>query len=142
MNRNVVLITLLCVSGILTAEVPHHTRFETSKKKKPLSTLAAVAGAAPSVDAQPALTKEQPKIYLNFNNASLDSVLDYLKRQLGLDVIPHKDLKNVKGSLISRSPMTYDEAWQALLVLLDANGYAIATVNGVTKVLPCLTNDV
>lgn len=80
--------------------------------------------------------KKEPTLYLNFDNASLASVLNYLTDRQNVDIIPHPDLQNVKVSLLSREPMTLSQAWDTLYLLLEANGFSIVTVNGVNRVVP------
>jgi len=80
------------------------------------------------------------KIYLNFDNASLASVLNYLVEQKNLDVLPHKDLAAVKVTLMSREPITIDEAWETMLLLMETNNFTIVNINGVHRVIPLTAN--
>lgn len=82
----------------------------------------------------------EESIYLNFDNASLASVLNYLIDRKNLDVIPHKDLANIKVSLLSREPMTLSEAWETVLILMEANNFTIVNVNGINRVIPLTAN--
>jgi len=81
-------------------------------------------------------SKAEGSIYFNFDNASLLSVLNYLIDRKNLDVLPHKDLQNIKVSLVSREPMTIDEAWETALLLMEANNFTIAKINDVHRVIP------
>lgn len=94
-----------------------------------------------AVETETALPEEQkePTLYLNFDNASLASVLNYLTDRQNMDVIPHPDLQNVKVSLLSREPMTLSQAWDTLHLLMEANGYSIVNVNGVSRVVQMST---
>ncbi|MEI7580177.1 MAG: hypothetical protein WCJ17_00085 [bacterium] len=92
---------------------------------------ALTSAPAPVIEATP-----ETKIYLNFDNAALSSVLNYLIDQKNLDVIPHKDLQNIKVTLMSREPMTIDQAWETVLILMEANNFTIVNVNGVSRVVP------
>jgi general secretion pathway protein D len=90
-----------------------------------------------TTNTSPAITSmPETKIYLNFDNAALSSVLNYLIDQKNLDIIPHKDLQNIKVTLVSREPMTIDQAWETVLTLMEANNFTIVTVNGVSRVVP------
>lgn len=92
---------------------------------------AAAEEKTPSTD-QPA----EGTIYFNFDNASLTTVLNYLVDRKNMDVIPHKDLQNIKVSLVSREPMSLAEAWETMLVLMEANNFTIVNVNGINRVVP------
>ncbi|MGD1997854.1 MAG: hypothetical protein PVJ92_02980, partial [Candidatus Dependentiae bacterium] len=79
--------------------------------------------------------EEEPTIYLNFESASLASVVTYLSERKNFDLIPHKDLQNIKVSLTSRKPMTLTEAWNTLYTLLEANGFTAVEVDGVHRIV-------
>ena len=116
------------IEGAETALTATHTISKSAEGTVTTLEAAASSQAAPPV-------QQEPEIYLNFNDASLASVLNYLTDRQNVDVIPHKDLQNVKVSLMSRKPMTLSQAWEALYTLLEANGFTIATVNGVHRVV-------
>jgi general secretion pathway protein D len=85
-------------------------------------------------------TKDIPSIYLNFENASLASVLHYLGEQKKINIVPHKDLDGVKVSLSTRTPMTIAQAWDVLFTLLDINGFSLVLVNEMYRVVPAQAN--
>lgn len=76
------------------------------------------------------------EIFLNFENASLLSVVQYLAEQKNLDLITHKDLENKKVSLSTRTPLNLDQAWEILLTLIEANGFTIINVNDLYRIVP------
>jgi len=86
------------------------------------------------------ITKEdgqtEPSIFLNFENASLASVVNYLTERKNINLIPHKNLENIKVTLTSRKPMRLSEAWDSLYTLLEANNLTMIEVNGVHRIIP------
>jgi len=100
---------------------------------------AAINQEALAEKAKASSPEQEPSIFFNFNDASLATVLGYLVDRKSLDVIPHKDLANIKVSLLSEKPMTLSEAWEAVLLQMEANGFTIINVNGVNRVVPLNT---
>ena len=80
-------------------------------------------------------TKEEANIYLNFENASLNSVVNYLAEQKKINYIPHKDLAKQKVSLTTREPLTLDRSWNVLLTLLEMHGFSLINVNNVHRIV-------
>jgi len=78
---------------------------------------------------------EDPSIYLNFENASLASVVDYLGEQKKINLIPHKELNDIKVSLTTRHPLTLERAWNVLLTLLEMNSFSMIKVNNVYRIV-------
>lgn len=62
---------------------------------------------------------------INFDNASLSSVLYCLGQQKNINIIPNKDLEGVKVSLTTHNPLTLDRAWNVLLTLLEMNNFTL-----------------
>lgn len=85
-------------------------------------------------------TKEIANIYLNFENASLLSVVNYLGEEKKINIIPHKDLETTKVSLTTRSPLTLERAWNVLLTLLEMNGFSLINVNNLYRVVSSKDN--
>ena len=87
----------------------------------------------------PTLEEEEEEgeadIYLNFENATLSSVIMYLAEQRKINIVPEKKLEAIKVSLTTRTPLTLRRAWNVLLTLLDMNGYAILQVNDLYRVV-------
>ncbi len=79
---------------------------------------------------------EEPNIYLNFENASLSSVVNYLGEQKKINIIPHKELEATKVALTTRNPLTLDRAWNILLTLLEMNGFSMIKVANIYRVVP------
>lgn len=104
--------------------------------KKPIATLESMAsGQAVDQSVTYVVQEKEPELFLNFEDASLGSVLNYLTERKNVDVIPHRDLENIKVSLLSREPMTLSQAWETIYTLLEANGFTIATVDGKHRVI-------
>jgi len=76
-----------------------------------------------------------PSIYLNFEDASLASIVNYLGEEKKINILPHKDLEATKVTLTTRNPMTLDRAWNVLLTLLDINGFSIIQVGKIYRVV-------
>ncbi len=65
-------------------------------------------------------------IELNFQNASLANVLEYLVQEKGYNLIPPgKELQDKKVSLITKKSISLDQAWDVLNTLLEINGFRI-----------------
>jgi general secretion pathway protein D len=84
---------------------------------------------------------ETPTIYLNFENASLLSVINYLGEQKKINLIPNKDLDATKVTLSTRSPLTLERAWNVLLTLLEMNGFSMIKVGKVYRVVASKDNN-
>lgn len=78
---------------------------------------------------------DDTNIYLNFENASLASVINYLGEERKINVLPHKDLDNTKVSLTTRVPLTLDAAWNVALTLIEMNGFTINKVGNLYRVV-------
>ncbi len=83
---------------------------------------------------KPASKEGEANIFLNFENASVLSVLNYLAEEKKINLFCHpietKDLAEKKLTLSTRSPLTLDRAWNILLTILDLSGYTINEVKG------------
>ena len=88
----------------------------------------------------PEQASDQADIYLNFEKASLASVVNYLAEQRKLNIIPHKDLAAKQVSLTTRNPLTLNKAWDVLLTLLEMNNFTIINVDNVYRIVPSNTN--
>ncbi|MFH1461498.1 MAG: hypothetical protein ABIF12_00935 [bacterium] len=84
--------------------------------------------------------KEIPNIYLNFENTTLSSVVNYLSEQKKINIIPQKELDNIKVSLTTREPLTLNRAWDILLTLLEINGFTIIEVDNLYRIVQKGTN--
>lgn len=80
--------------------------------------------------------KEEPTIYLNFENANLASVVNFLGKQKDINIIPNKNLENIKVSLSSYTPVTLENAWNELLTLLEANQLSLIEVDNIYRIVP------
>lgn len=84
---------------------------------------------------KPATTKEEANIFLNFENASLESLLNYLAEEKKINVLPYKGLADAKVSLSTRKPLTLERAWNVLLTILEMNNFTINEVGGLYRVV-------
>lgn len=78
---------------------------------------------------------DQANIYLNFENASLGSVFNYLAEQKKINTLPQGDLEEQKVSLTTRNPLTLDRAWNVLLTLLEMNGFSLVKVGDLHRIV-------
>lgn len=79
--------------------------------------------------------KEEANIWLNFENASLGRILDYLAEQKNINIYPHEDLSAITVSLTTRQPLTLERAWNVLLTLLEMNGFSIIKVDKLYRII-------
>lgn len=84
--------------------------------------------------------KDEESIYLNFDNASLSSILNYLAEQKKINMIPNKELENVKVSLSIRNPLTLERAWNVLLTLFEMNNFSLIKVGNVFRIITSADN--
>lgn len=103
-----------------------------SKPTNPSSTNTSSANAA----------TETADVYLNFENVSLNSVVNYLAERKKINLIPHKDLEAQRVSLSTRKPLTLERAWKILLTLLEVNGFSIVQVDNLHRIVSNKDNGV
>lgn len=81
--------------------------------------------------------EEDNKVELNFQNASLGSILEYLAEQKGISLVPPgKDMAEKKISMTTRNPMELDDAWDALMTLMELHGFRLIRNGKLHKVGP------
>jgi general secretion pathway protein D len=85
-------------------------------------------------------TSNKADIYLNFQDVSLSSVVNYLAEQKKINIVPNKDLDSKKVSLSTREPLTLEKAWNILLTLLEMNNFTLINVNNLYRIVPSGTN--
>jgi general secretion pathway protein D len=78
---------------------------------------------------------QEADIYLNFDNASIASIVNYLGEQKKINVIPHKDLATVNVTMSTRQGLTLERAWNVLLTLLEINGFSMIKVGDVYRIV-------
>lgn len=105
-------------------------------EKLPSNPSSTEKGTDSSVDAGEA------NIFLNFENVSLSSVVNYLSERKKINLVPHKDLETPKVSLSTRKPLTLDRAWDILLTLLEMNGFSILQVDNLYRIVSSKDNGV
>lgn len=84
--------------------------------------------------------KEKANVYLNFENSSLASILNYLAEEKKFNILPNKELENVKVSLSTRNPLTLERAWTVFLTLLEMNNFSIVKVGDLHRVVTSKEN--
>lgn len=71
-------------------------------------------------------TQEKPnEIFLNFENATLSSVVNYLTEIKKINYIPNSALDSINVTLTTRNALSIDKAWDILLTLLDINNFTM-----------------
>ena len=80
--------------------------------------------------------KQDANIYLNIKDTSLKNVVNYIADQKKINLIPHKDLENLKVSMSTRTPLTLDQAWTILQTLLETNNFSMVNVNNIYRIIP------
>ena len=84
--------------------------------------------AEPPMEVSPAPTHVvadgEKGVRLNFRNAPLELVLNYLSEAAGFIIVPETELKG-KVDVWSAQPLTKDEAVEVLTQVLSKNGYAL-----------------
>lgn len=88
--------------------------------------------------------KDEPNIYLTFDNASLLSVVNSFAEQANISQIFTKDvapaLESAKVTITTRTPLTLKRAWNVLLTLLEMNDFSIIKVDGIHRVVKTSDN--
>lgn len=83
---------------------------------------------------------EEANIFLNFNAASLSTVVNYLGDLRKINILPHKDLEAIKVTLATRTGLTQERAWDVLLTLMEMNGFTIINVDGTYRIISSKEN--
>lgn len=89
----------------------------------------------PEPEPAPAPEAKEPGIVLNFRDASLDAVLDYLSEAAGFTVLRDTAVSG-RVTLTSRQPVTPDEAVDLLSTALKDKGFAVVLFGRNLRVLP------
>ena len=99
--------------------------------------VAPVPAVEPTIPAEPALPRYRPdaEIQLNFRDASLDAVLNHLSEIAGL-VIVQTGRTDARINVISRQPVTVDEAIDVINSALRVHSLCAVRVGRVLKVIP------
>jgi general secretion pathway protein D len=80
---------------------------------------------------------EEPKdIYLNFENTTLSSFINYMAELRKINLIPHKGTDSAKISLTIRHPLSLSGAWEIFLTIMEMANFSIIEVGDVHKVMP------
>ncbi len=77
----------------------------------------------------------EKKIRLNFRDASLDTVLEYLSETAGLSVVRETTVEG-RITVMSRQPLSVAEAVSLLNVVLKEKGYAAISMGRTLKIVP------
>jgi general secretion pathway protein D len=89
----------------------------------------------PKNDADIVDSGQDADIYLNFDNASLGSIVNYIGEQKKINVVPHKDLAAANVTMSTRKGLTLNRAWNVVLTLLEMNGFSMVKVGNVYRVV-------
>lgn len=140
-------LTLLFAVSVTLAEDPKDSAEANSKDEGPSENYVV---SDPVVDekedevqevAPEAEPEEEPTdIYLNFENASLASIVNHLAERKKINIVPHKDLVNAKVSLHTRKAISLSQAWDILLTLMELNNFTIVEVNGLYRIVSTSEN--
>ena len=88
----------------------------------------------PAQAEQTAPTAAKAAITFNFQDASLDAVLDFLSEEAGFIVVKTVAVRG-RVSAMSRQPVSADEAFALLETLLQQNGYAAVRAGRTVKII-------
>ncbi|MCF7899265.1 hypothetical protein K9L05_01290, partial [Candidatus Babeliales bacterium] len=91
-------------------------------------------------DGKNAQTKDKDNIYLNFENASLASIVNYLAELKKINIVPNPELNNKNVTLTTRKTLNLEKAWNILLTLLELNGYTLINVDNLYRIVPKANN--
>jgi general secretion pathway protein D len=94
---------------------------------------AQIPGAQPSDQTAPATRPATTRISFNFKDASVDAVLDYLSDQAGFVVIKESPVSG-RVTVLSKQPVTPDEAVILLNTVLKVNGLTAIQMGRVLKI--------
>lgn len=98
-------------------------------KKKKIETKRGFGSTKPQED-------DIADIYLNFGEVSLASLVSYITERTNLNIIPEKNLEQIKVSLRTEEPYTLKQALALLHTLLDKHGYSMVEVAGIQRIVP------
>lgn len=79
--------------------------------------------------------EEKANIYLNYDNASLASIVHDLAKRKNINYIPVSELDEIKISFSTRTPITLRSAWSILNTLLKIHDYAMINIDGMIKIV-------
>lgn len=90
----------------------------------------------PEEPAEPEKPDEPTKdIYLNFENADLKALVDYIGDLKKINVITDPKIAGNKISLTIREPLSVEGAWNIFLTVLEMSGFSIVKVGDVHKIM-------
>ena len=111
-------------------------------EEAPPATLAAPAQVPPSsaaarpatADAPAVRPSDNPELRLNFTDAPLDTVLDYLSRAAGFVIVRDSAITGTV-SIVSHNPLSADEAVGLLHAVLNDRGYAVIRTDRTLRIV-------
>jgi general secretion pathway protein D len=98
------------------------------------TTQPATQPASPASEAPPAPVVGPDEIIMAFKDAPLDAVLREMSEQLGLVIVNSTDA-NGRVTVVSRQPLSVDEAVETLNTVLKANGYAAVRAGRLLRIV-------
>ncbi|MFH1644342.1 MAG: secretin N-terminal domain-containing protein [bacterium] len=78
----------------------------------------------------------EENITLNFENADLKNLSDYMSKIKKINLIPDKTIAGAKVSLVMREPLTVDGAWNIFLTILEMANFSIIEEPDAYKIIP------
>lgn len=139
-NRYIFIALLYLAAGTALAEEPN-VLVSFNPEGAPLATSDTKETANP-IQSPITTNNEEANVYLNFENVSLTSVVNYLAERKKINLVPHKDLEAQKVSLSTRKPLTLERSWKILLTLLEMNGFSIVQVDNLHRIVANKDNGV
>lgn len=74
-------------------------------------------------------------IELRLENTSISSVIAHLAALKGINILPNKDTTDKKISFMCQKKLTVDQAWDAMLTLIQVHGFTVVKNGEVWKVV-------
>jgi general secretion pathway protein D len=100
---------------------------------------AAAPAAAPEVKPVEVVKNGEPKLKLNFQDAPLQTVLEYLSETVGLTIVSGEPIASTRITVISRQPVTLDHAMEVINSMLKEKGLT-AVIQGKNLKIVSLQN--
>ncbi len=79
--------------------------------------------------------EEEASVLLNFENAELSNVINYITSKKDINIVPTKETAGARISLSMRKPMTPDEAWNLFFTIIESAGFTVVKAGPIYKVV-------
>jgi len=124
---------ILTVASLLT---PGHTAAQTSVAAEPPVVTEPVPVASAKIEpVEMVKTNGDVRVKLNFQDTPLQAVLEYLSETAGLTVVSNEPLVDGRMTVISRQPISLDEAVSLINSILKEKGLTTVLTGKVLKVV-------